>query len=168
MSFGLGVGDLNFVRVGSLLWNMYSVYAGAPEQFRNFSQEILSLHVVFKKVEDYLRNQGFGDNITGTLTLSAKDANDIKILYDGLQTIVKDLDALLKKYKSLLENRNILFDRLRWGQRDLTEFRGRILVHIGLLNAFNTSLTWYVVFPAWCSAVEISRITETIFNLPQA
>ena len=166
MSFGFGVGD--FVGVGSLLWNMYSVYAGAPEQFRNFSQEILSLHVVFKKVEDHLRNQGFGDNITGTLTLSAKDANDIKILYDGLQTIVKDLDALLKKYQSLLENRNILFDRLRWGQRDLTELRGRILVHIGLLNAFNTSLTWYVVFPAWCSAVEISRITETIFNLPQA
>ena len=52
---------------------------GALEQFRNFSQVILSLHVVFKKVEDPLRNQGFGYN-----TVRSKDTDELKILHDGL------------------------------------------------------------------------------------
>jgi len=139
MSYGFGIGD--FVGVGTLVSNVYSAYAGAPEQFRNFSQEILSLHVVFKIVEDQLRNQGPGNS---TLTLSAKHTDDLKFLHDGLQTIMKELDALLKKYQSLAENHSISFDRLRWGQEDLVGFRERILMHISLLTAFNTSLTWYV------------------------
>ena len=127
--------------VGTLVWNVYSAYTGAPEQFRNFSQEILSLHVVLKKIEDQLCNPGPGNN---NLTLSAKHTDDLKILHDGLQTIMKELDALLKKYQSLTEDHSISFDRLRWGQEDLLGFRERILMHIGLLTAFNTSLTWYV------------------------
>ena len=120
---------------------MYSAYAGAPEQFRNFSQEILSLHVVVKTVEDQLRNRGPRNN---TLTLSAKHTDDLKTLHDGLQTIIKELDALLKKYQSLTEDRFISFDRLKWGQEDLVGLRERILMHVGLLTAFNTSITWYV------------------------
>jgi len=143
MSFGFSVGD--FLGVGTLVWSVYSSYAGAPEQFRNFSQEILSLHVVFKKVEDQLRNQGSGNT---TLMLSAKDTDDLKILHDGLQTIMKELEALLQKYRSLTENRSISFDRLRWGQEDLAGFRERILMHVGLLAMFNTSLTSYVHPPS--------------------
>lgn len=119
------------------MWDVYSAYADAPEQFRNFSQEILSLHIVFKRVEDQLCNQGPGNNI---LRLSAKDMDDLKILHDGLQTIMKELDACLKKYQSLTEDHSISFDRLRWGQEDLVGFRERILMHVGLLTAFNTSL----------------------------
>ena len=139
MSFGFSVGD--FLAGGTLVWKVYNAYADAPEQFRNFSREILSLHVVFKKVEDQLRNQGFGSN---TLTLSANDTNDLKILHDGLQSIVKELDALLQKYHSLTENHSISFYRLRWGQEDLSGLRERIIVHVGLLTAFNTSLMSYV------------------------
>ena len=142
VSFGFAVGD--FLGVGTRVWNVHLAYANAPKQFRDFAHEILSLHVVFKKVEDQLRNQGFGNN---TLTLSAKDADDLKILRDGLQTIVKDLDALLQKYRSLKENHSISFDRLRWGQEDLSGLRGRLIVHIGLLTAFNTSLMSYVKPP---------------------
>jgi len=124
--------------VGTLVWNIYNAYASAPEQFRNFSQEILSLHVVVKTIEDQLRNQGPGNN------LSAKHSNDLKTFHDGLQTIMKELDTLLKKYQSLTEDHSISFDRLRWGQEDLVGFRERIITHVGLLTAFNTSLTWYV------------------------
>ncbi|RPB18755.1 hypothetical protein L211DRAFT_795784 [Terfezia boudieri ATCC MYA-4762] len=139
MSFGFSVGD--FLGVGTLVWNVYSAYAGAPEQFRNFSQEILSLHVVCKQIEDQLCNQGYRNNSS---TLSAKYTDDLKVLYDGLQNIMKELDALLQKYQSLTENHSLSFDRLRWGQEDLAEFRERIIMHVGLLTAFNTSLTAYV------------------------
>ncbi|KAF8445103.1 hypothetical protein BGX38DRAFT_701066 [Terfezia claveryi] len=136
MSFGFSVGD--FLGAGTLVWNVYSAYAGAPEQFRNFSREILSLHVVYKQIKDQLCNQGYGNNSS---TLSAKDTNDLKILHDGLQNIIKELDALLKKYKSLTVNHSVSFDRLRWGLEDLAGFRERIVIHVGLLTAFNTSLT---------------------------
>jgi len=91
MSFGFSVGD--FLGVGTLVWKVYRAYAEAPEQFQDFAHEILSLHVVFKKIEDQLHNQGFGNNRTN---LCAKDTDALKILLDGLQSIVKELDALLK------------------------------------------------------------------------
>ncbi|KAF8445097.1 hypothetical protein BGX38DRAFT_1119610, partial [Terfezia claveryi] len=135
MTFGFSIGD--FVSVGTLVWNVFSAYAGAPEQFRNFSQEILSLHAVYKQIEDQLCNQGYGNNSS---TLSAKQTEDLKILHDGLQLIMKELDALLQKYNSLMENHSVSFDRLKWGLEDLAGFRERIVIHVGLLTAFNTSL----------------------------
>ena len=48
--FVFGVGD--FLAVVTLVWNVYRVYGGAPQQFRDFSEQILSLHAVIGKVED--------------------------------------------------------------------------------------------------------------------
>ena len=146
MSFGFGVGD--FLALGKLVWDVYSAYADAPEQFRNFSQEILLVHVVFGKVEDQLRIQGFGNsalgNNTSTWTISVKDADGLKILHGGLRTTMEELDALLKKYHSLSENHSICFDRLKWGQEDLVQLRGKLRSNLNLLNTFNSSLAKYV------------------------
>ena len=115
-----------------------------PRTVPKFSEEILSLHVVFKTVEDQLCDQGFKNK---TLTLSTKHVDDLKILRDGLKTTLMELDALLKKYQSLIGNHSISFDRLKWGKEDLAELRERILVHVGLLTAFNLSLTRCVHIP---------------------
>ena len=154
MSFGFGVGD--FLAVGKLVWDVYRAYADAPEQFRNFSQEILALHVVVRKVEGQL---GLSDSDGGSqlpavgsssgsqppvvATLSAKDKEDLKILYDGLQAIMKELDNLLKKYKSLESTRSPI-DRFKWGQEDLVGLRDKIQSNITLLTAFNSTLAKYV------------------------
>ena len=143
MCFGVVVGD--FLAVGKLVWDVYRAYADAPAQFRNFSQEILSLHVVFKEVDDQLRSQGSGNN---TLTLSAKDSDRLTILYNGLKTIVDELDALLKKYQSLSPKyRSTLRDRFKWGQEDLVGLRDKVRSNITLLTAFNSSLAKYVTCP---------------------
>ena len=147
MSFGFGVGD--FLPVGKLVWGVYSAYKDAPEQFRNFSQEILALHVVVRKVEDQLGISGpdeaaSGSQLPTVATLSMKDKDDLKILYDGLKGIMEELDTLLKKYERLSENRGIQFDRLKWGQEDLVELRERLRSNITLLTTFNASLTKYV------------------------
>ena len=158
MSFGFGVGD--FLTVGKLVWDVYSAYADAPEQFRNFSQEILSLHIVIRKVEVQLgmsgsdghgmasgsqrlgSGSGSGDAASPP-SLSSEDQNDLKTLYDGLQAIVKELDSLLKKYKSLESTSNPI-DRLKWGQEDLDGLRERLRSNINLLTTFNASLAKYV------------------------
>ena len=132
MSFSFSVG--NFLSVGKMVWGVYSAYANAPEQFRNFSQEILSLHAVFEQVEEQLHN---------TTTLSTKNTNNLKTLYDGLKGIMEELDDLLKKYKSL-ESTGKLIDRLKWGQEDLVGLRERLRSNITLLTTFNASLAKYV------------------------
>ena len=132
MSFGFGVGD--FLSVGQLVWDVYSAYANAPEQFRNFAQEILSLHSVFEQIEEQLHD---------TTTLSTKNAHKLKTLYDGLKGIMEELDNLLKKYKSLESTGNPI-DRLKWGQEDLVGLRERLRSNINLLTTFNTSLAKYV------------------------
>ena len=153
MSFGFGVGD--FLAVGKLVWGVYSAYADAPEQFRNFSQEILAVHVVVRKVEDQLGISGFdgtasrgrassgasgsGSQLPVVATLSMKDRDDLKILYDGLEAIMKELDDLLRKYKSLESTRNPI-DRFKWGQEDLVGLRDKIRSNITSLTAFNSTL----------------------------
>ena len=132
MSFSFSVG--NFLLVGKIVWDVYSAYADAPEQFRNFSQEILSLYAVFEQIEEQLHD---------TTTLSTKNTNNLKTLYDGLKGIMEELDNLLKKYKSW-ELTSHLFHRLKWGQEDLVGLRERLRSNITLLTTFNASLAKYV------------------------
>ena len=139
MSFGFGVGD--FLAVGKLVLDVYRAYADAPEQFHDFSQEILSLHIVIQQVEDQLDIPGSG----GVASLGAKAKNDVEILCGGLQAIMKELGDLLKKYQSLSENHSISFDRLRWGQEDLVRLRDKLRSNLALLTTFNSSLAKYAI-----------------------
>ena len=152
MTFSFRVGD--FLTVGKLVWNMYTAYADAPEQFRNISQEILSLHIVIQKVEvqlGVLGSDGMGSgsqrpssgDAASPPTLSTEDQNELETLYDGLQAIVKELDDLLKKYKSSESTGNPI-DRLKWGQEDLVGLRERLRSNINLLTTFNAFLAKYV------------------------
>ena len=47
MSYGYGVGD--FIAVSRLAWDVYAAYKDAPEDFRNISDEIKSLHIIVGK-----------------------------------------------------------------------------------------------------------------------
>ena len=142
VSFGYGIGDI--LIVGKLVWDVYSAYKDAPEQFRNFSHEILSLHIVIRKIEDQLGISssdgiGSGSQLPVVVGLSTRDKDDLKILYDGLQAIMKGLDDLLSKYRKLESSCNPI-DRFKWGQEDLVGFRDKIRSHIILLTAFNATL----------------------------
>ena len=50
MSFGYGVGD--FIAVSKLAWDVYTAYKDAPEDFRNISDEIKSLHIIVNRDKD--------------------------------------------------------------------------------------------------------------------
>jgi len=170
--FGFGVGDV--LAVGTLVWNVYKTYEGAPEQFRDFSQEILSLHSVVRKVEDQLGISDL-DGMAGrsrplasdsgavyaaSLSLSAEDKNDLKILYDGLKAIMKELDDLLRKYQHLASNPTISFDRLKWGREDLVGLRDKIRSNIMLLTGFNVTLAKYVHVPHIYPLLKYSKLVK--------
>ena len=145
--FEFGAGDV--LAVGKLVWDVYSAYADAPEQFCNFSHEILPLHIVVRKVEHQLGASGSdaiatGSQIPAVVSLSTKDSGDLKRLYDGLQAILKQLEELIQKYNNMSENHTISFDRLEWGQENLVALKDKIRSHITLFTAFSATLAKYV------------------------
>lgn len=50
MSFGFSVGD--FAVLGQLTWQIYKACRDAPESFKNISQEVSSLHLLLKELEE--------------------------------------------------------------------------------------------------------------------
>ena len=151
-----GLGSDDFLAIGALVWKVYSAYADAPGQFHNFSAEILSLHVVVKNVEQQLctlaelegdqtgsaSHPGSGGK---TLRLNSKDTENLKTLFEGLQSIVAQLDALLVKHQRLASNRRISMKE--WGKEDLAGLRERIHTTISMLTGFNANLAKCVLPP---------------------
>ena len=142
--FGIGVGEI--IAVGTLTQKVYTAYAGAPVQFRNFSQEILPLLGIVRKIEDQLGISGSGGTarLPGSASLSTKDGDDLKILYDGLRTIMEELGDLFNRYQSLTSTHHKPIDRLRWGHEDLVRLRDKLRSSVTLLHTFCWGLAKYV------------------------
>ncbi|KAF9023562.1 hypothetical protein BDP27DRAFT_1377019 [Rhodocollybia butyracea] len=95
MNFGVGVGDVYLV--AKFAWNIYKACKESGDDFRKLSSEVASLHVVLKESEEYI------DEYTD---LPASRRNRLKILTDGCDGVLKDLDKLLKTYESLAHSLN--------------------------------------------------------------
>jgi hypothetical protein len=124
MSFGYGVGD--FVLLGQLAWQAYKSCKDAPESFKNISTEVLSLHVVLKEVEESLSSYSLPQSKQASLGSIAS----------GCQDVLRDLQSLVDKYKSLGSQTKRTWDRLRWHSNDIAELRARLTSNIMLLTAF--------------------------------
>ena len=173
MSFGFGVGDI--LAVGALVRNVSAAYANAPTEFQKFSHEMMSLHAIVRKVEEQLGISAFDDiggagaglsnrsgpqpatSPEGMEILSMRDRDELKILYDGLRTIMNELDDVLNKYRSLPLSHNPI-DRFRWVQEDLGGLRDKLRLNITLLTAFNVSLTKCVLPPSSCIGSKHTKI----------
>ncbi|KAJ7745713.1 hypothetical protein B0H16DRAFT_1321519 [Mycena metata] len=130
MSFGFGVGDI--VLATSLAWRLYKGCKEASEGFRRMSSELLSLHAVLSETSDYLEEYG------GELPESRK--NRLNTLVDGCLISLQELEALYTRYESLTTQSQRTWDRMRYGLKDLSEVRQRLISSISMLTAFNTAL----------------------------
>jgi hypothetical protein len=124
MSFGYSVGD--FLAVAALAWSLYKDCSSAPESFQNVAQEVLSLYAVLKEAEESVFKY----------PLSLERQTRLKVVGDGCEKILLDLQTLVTKYHSLGTNRKRTWDRLRWHSNDIAELRTRLTSNIGLLTAF--------------------------------
>lgn len=105
------------------------------DDFKRLSNEVASLHVVLKETEDYVHE--FTDFDTSR-------NYRLKILTDGCNDILKDLEKLLNSYESLGTQAQRTWDRMRFGLEDLTDMRSRLVSQATLLTAFNSTLIKYV------------------------
>ena len=121
MSFGFSVGD--FAALGQLAWNIYKACKDAPDSYNNLAQEVSSLHLVLKEVEE-----AFSDS-----TLSAPQQSRLETVGDGCRAVLEDLQCSLDKYNSLATKSKRTWDRLGWGSKDIADLRLRLISNTGLL-----------------------------------
>ena len=104
----------------------YRAGKGAPESFENISIDVLSLHAVLKEGEETLFIR----------PLSPVRAERLKVIKDGCDKVLVDLQNLVKKYESLGTQSKRTWDRMKWGNEDIAEIRARLTSNISNLNAF--------------------------------
>ena len=122
--YGFSVGD--FVAIGTLAWNVYNSCKAAPESFGNISSEVLSFHAVIKETEETIFREPLSDDRLARL----------KVISDGCESVLKDLDTLLKKHEKLGTPSKRVWDRMRWGAEDIAELRARMISHNVMLSTF--------------------------------
>ncbi|KFA71406.1 hypothetical protein S40288_04315 [Stachybotrys chartarum IBT 40288] len=129
MSLGVGVGDV--ILVSSLAWKLYKSCKDSSEEFQQVSMDLMSLHAVLRETEDYLQEHS---------DLPASRVNRLQILCSGCNPVLTELEALFNKYESLGTQQQRTWDRVRWGLKDLTDLRARLVCSTTMLNAFNIAL----------------------------
>ncbi|MCJ1469068.1 hypothetical protein MMC07_007700 [Pseudocyphellaria aurata] len=128
MSFGFSVAD--FAALGQLAWKIYKACKDAPDSFKNISQEVSSLHLVLKEVEETLSDSA----------LSAPQQSRLDSVGDGCRVVLEDLQFSLDKYNSLGTKSKRTWDRLGWGSKDIAELRSRLISNTVMLTTLvNTS-----------------------------
>jgi hypothetical protein len=132
----VGIGDI--VVLGTLTWKLYKQCKDSSAEFQRMSSEVASLHVVIKEIEENVKEgQGLSPSRHARLT----------ILTDGCKEALEELEKLVINYESLGTQAQRTWDRLKWGLEGQADMRSRILTHVTLLTAFNTSLTKYWSHP---------------------
>ncbi|KAJ4482360.1 hypothetical protein J3R30DRAFT_3699798 [Lentinula aciculospora] len=129
MSFGIGIGDVFLV--SKIAWTIYKSCKDSGDDFKRLSSEVASLHVVLKETEDYANEFA---------VLDTSRVYRLNILTDGCTTTLKDLEKLLNSYESLGTQAQRTWDRMRFGLEDLADVRLRLVSHVTLLTAFNSTL----------------------------
>ncbi|KFY70028.1 hypothetical protein V499_09532 [Pseudogymnoascus sp. VKM F-103] len=135
MSFGFSVGDV--IAVAKLASSIRKQFVDAPEQFRAISHEVKGLSNAIRDVEDFLSER----------KLSGPQERELRDIADGCCDVLEPLKKTLNKYheldsdpKSFGMRSRRLWKRLKWEPEDIKELRGRIVLNISLLNAFNGQL----------------------------
>ncbi|KAJ7745703.1 hypothetical protein B0H16DRAFT_1321530 [Mycena metata] len=130
MSFGVGAGDI--VLVTTLAWRLYKSCKEASEDFRRMSRELSSLHAVLGETSDYLEE--YGEELPDSRKYR------LNMLMDGCYHSLQELDALHTRYESLNTQSQRTWDRMRYGLKDLSEVRQRLISNTTMLTGFNTAL----------------------------
>jgi hypothetical protein len=132
MNFGVGAGDV--VVLASLAWKLYKACKDASEEFRQAAADVMSLHAVLHETEDLLREHGEGGQ------LETSRAHRLQMLCDGCRPPLEELEGLVRRYDSLGTQAQRTWDRMRFGLKDLSDVRSRLVCSTTLLNAFNIAL----------------------------
>ena len=125
MSFGTSVGDI--LAISKLAAKVYRAYKDAPNDYKNIAEEVKSLQGIINKASQHLKSP----------TLSNNDRKEGQEVLKGCQSVLRDLNSLIKKYKSLASTkRRLVFKRVKLGTKDIAALRARLTSNVTLLGIF--------------------------------
>ena len=124
---GYAVGDV--IAVSTLAWKVYKAYKDAPGEFQAMANEILSLHVVLKEVEE---NIGL-----------SHCTRELETVRNGCKDVLTELQEIQQKYEASLgiatRSSRHNFDRMKFWKEDIAGLRARVVLNTSMLAAFNSS-----------------------------
>jgi hypothetical protein len=153
MSFGFSIGD--FVCVGQLAWQIYRKCKSASSEFKSISSQLISLHIVFKDVNETIEEWGLPES---------KQTDLLQIAEESKETL-DELDQLLKKYSGLGMKSSRTLDRLRYPRAHVDELRTRLESYINMLSSFKISLVLYALVDVHIGSARADRFSTDHLKL---
>ena len=133
MSFGFGVTD--FLTLTSLAWNVYKDCKSASAEFREVGNEVISLHTSLRELQDECEDK---DSILNSNQEDKK--RTLNVLVQNCIEVLKELQQLLTRYRSLGTNQKRAWDRVKFGSEGIQEIRNKLMFHTSSLTLFLTTL----------------------------
>lgn len=128
MSFGFGIGDI--IAVTQLAVQVCESFKGAPQEFRELSSEVESLHEALQGLESYAKNH----------TIDSVLQRRLQTLTRGAEAVLLDIERLLTKRARLNGKGVWFFDRLLWPSAKMRDLRLRLISQSSQLILWHSQL----------------------------
>jgi hypothetical protein len=137
MSFGVGAGDV--LSVTMLAWNLYRNCKNSGPEFRRIADDLKNLHIVLKDIEETVEHDSTG--------LSRTRSERFDKVKSDTRSVLEQLTKELEAYGNLDTKTQKKWDVLRWGMKDISDIKLRLIAITTNLNAFSSAVTKYVASP---------------------
>jgi chromosome segregation ATPase len=129
----VGVGDI--ITLSAFAFKCYKICKESSEQFRRIATEVSSLRSTLDEVKEAIEeNQPLSPTRQERLNEGIREC----------EICLRDLEELLNGYESMYTQRQRVYDRLRFGVKDIADIRSRIISHTTTLGVLNQAITKYV------------------------
>ena len=121
------MGDV--MAISRLALKVYSAYKDAPDDYRNISDEVKSLHIIIGNATQHFKSTTLSDN-------KRQEGHEV---LNGCRNVLEDLDSLIIKYNSLASgsaSTSQVIQRFKLGTEDIATLRARLTSNTVLLNGF--------------------------------
>lgn len=145
MSFGISFSD--FVILGELALGIYQRCHDGPEELWALCTDIANLRIVVELLSTTLEDR---DLTTGQETSALR-------LRDDCQKMLAEIGDMLAKYENIPKNKKLTWRWIGWGKSKAPDIRQRLILQIGLLTSFNTTLA------ACVTPLPLLRVISVIF-----
>lgn len=126
----VGAGDI--IALSALAFKCYKICKESSEQFRRIATEVSSLRSTLDEIQEALEdNQPLSPTRQDRVNKGVRECH----------LCLKDLQTLLDSYESMYTQRQRVYDRLKFGVKDIADIRSRIISHTTNLGVLNQAIT---------------------------
>lgn len=128
MSFGFSPSD-----IVALICKTTKAYLGwkhACGSYADITGSLNSLQIILTRISNEARTPGT------VLVRSKQDARNLSEILQSCESVVRELSAIVAKYRGLGRSRQKNWDRLRFGVKDLAGLKAKLVQHTTTISAY--------------------------------